>query len=74
MSFYVYFKKLLVLSVLCLAPVVASGQDVSPIAASKMLPASVGDFRAGKIAVPKTESSRHVTSSANRSYVSKKWG
>ena len=70
MSFYVYFKKLLVLSILCLVPLVASGQDVSPIAAGKMLPGSVGEFRAGKTAVPTTEASRHITSSANRTYVS----
>jgi hypothetical protein len=74
MSFYVYFKKLLVLSILCLVPLVASGQDVSPITASKMLPGSVGDFRAGKTAVPTTEASRHITSSANRVYVSKDGG
>ena len=71
MSFYVYLRKLLVLSILCLVPFVASGQDVSPITAGKMLPGNVGDFRAGKTAVPTTEASRQITSSANRTYVSK---
>lgn len=72
MSFYVYFKKLLVLSMLSLAPLLASGQEVSPISAGKMLPASVGDFRAGgKPEAPATEIPRHLAASANRSYVSK---
>lgn len=60
---------------LSLAPLVASGQDVSPIPAGRMLPGSLGDFRAaGKTAAPTTEISRHVASSANRSYVSKDGG
>src|SRR5687768_13570845 len=71
MSFYAYFRKLLVLSILSLTPLLASGQDVSPIAAGKMLPGSLGDFRAGKTAAPTEEIPPHVTSSANRSYVSK---
>jgi len=71
MPFYAYFKRLLVFTVLAFAPMVASGQDVSPIAAGKILPGSLGDFRAGKTAAPTTEIPPHVTSSANRSYVSK---
>src|SRR5688500_12460840 len=71
MSFYAYFNKLLVLTLLAFAPMVASGQDLSPIAAGKVLPGSLGDFRAGKTAAPTTEIPPHVTSSANRSYVSK---
>ena len=71
MSFHSDFKKLLVLLILSLVPLVASGQDVSPVSAGKMLPGSLGDFRAGKTGAPPTEISPHVTSSANRSYISK---
>ena len=71
MSFYVYFRKLFVLSLLSVAPMVASGQDVTPIPAGRMLPVTVGDFRVGKTAAPTTEISLHVASSAHRSYVSK---
>ena len=72
MSFYVYFKKLLVLSILTLAPLVANGQHVSTDA-SKLLPANIGDFRAaGRTDTPPAgKDVRHIFSSANRSYVSK---
>ena len=71
MSFYVYFRKLIVISILCLAPLVASGQDVS-IPAGSLLPGTLGDFRAvGKTAATTTEISPQIASSANRSYASK---
>ncbi|HEY5884838.1 MAG TPA: DUF6599 family protein [Pyrinomonadaceae bacterium] len=73
MSFYVHLKKALVLPILFLAPLVAVAQTGSSGDANKLLPGSVGDFRAaGKITVPRaSETSRHITSTANRSYVSK---
>lgn len=74
MSFSVYFKKLLLLSMFALLLLVANGQDVKPISAGKMLPANVGDFRGGKTAAPAAELSRHITSAASRSYVSKDGG
>jgi hypothetical protein len=71
MLFYVYFRKLLVFSILCLAPLVVSGQDISRVPASRMLPGTLGDFRAaGKTTTNASEASRHITDAANRSYVS----
>ncbi len=73
MSFSDYFKTLLVLSIVWLAPLVTNGQDVSPVSAGRMLPTTLGDFRAvGKPTTSKAaEASRHITDTANRRYVSK---
>ncbi|HKO59582.1 MAG TPA: hypothetical protein VJV03_00350 [Pyrinomonadaceae bacterium] len=73
MSFYGYFRKLLVISILSLAPLVASGQDVPRVAAGRLLPTSVGDFRAdGKPATAaEPQVSQHIVDAASRSYVSK---
>ena len=68
----VKFRKLLVLLILSVAPLVANGQTVSPETAAKMLPATLGDFRAGKAGTLKMPgASRHVTDAANRIYISK---
>lgn len=73
MSFYVHFRKLLTVVILAMAPLMASAQDASTVVANKLLPGSVGDFRAsGKTTEPDASGvSRHITSSATRSYLSK---
>jgi hypothetical protein len=72
---YVYLRKLLVLSILWLVPFVASGQELPANPASKMLPERLGEFRAsGRVDATDSQAmdiSRHATSGANRTYVSK---
>ncbi|HKO42911.1 MAG TPA: hypothetical protein VJU84_06465 [Pyrinomonadaceae bacterium] len=77
MSFYVHLKRLLVLSMLCLVPLVASGQQFPSKEAAKMLPDRAGEFRAaGPIKTRDAElfderERRRITSWASREYLGK---
>lgn len=77
MSFSVYFRKLLLLSILCLLPMVASGQQFPSKEAAKMLPDRLGEFRAaGPIQTKDAElfdegERRRITSWASREYLGK---